>query len=92
MARIVLAALAGLPLACAAPAPPPPAAPAPAPGSVTRSAAPAPVPGVAARQVQPAKGPGVTHRESLLPDSGALGNAGLDGALPDLARPGLPRR
>jgi hypothetical protein len=34
----------------------------------------------------------VTHRESQLPDAGAQGNAGLDGTLPDLARPTLQRR
>jgi len=86
---ITLATLALLASACARPAPPPAASAAP---RELTAPEPAPVPSVESWRRSPAGGPGVTHRESQLPDAGAQGNASLDGTLPDLARPRLPRR
>lgn len=81
--------LALLATACAQPAPPPAAG---APAAHLTAPEPAPVPSVESWRRSPTGGPGVTHRESQLPDAGAQGNAGLDGTLPDLARPRLQRR
>lgn len=92
--RVAWIGLCLLAAACAQPSPPPAAVPAARPtGAINLTAPePAPIPSVEARHVSPTGGPGFTHRESLLPDAGAQGNAGLDGTLPDLARPRLPRR
>jgi hypothetical protein len=83
------AALALLAAACAQPAPPP--SPGTSTGHLT-APEPAPVPSVESWRRSPTGGPGVTHRDSVMPDAGAQGNASLDGTLPDLARPRLQRR
>lgn len=89
--RIALLAQALLVAACAQPAPPPATA-TPAAARTLTAPEPAPVPSVDSWRRSPSGGPGVTLRENQLPDAGAQGNAGLDGTLPDLARPMLNRR